>query len=157
MRVFDDPMTDQQEDELAELLRKDKDHDREISPEENSRMRELVRILYKTGSLEPDEEEELAGLHERQNRGIGCLTPSQANIMRDLEDHLNAGQPFNDKMRQHYNFLKQLQKLPSCLNPDQEDELEDMEGKNKEQRNFGALSGPIKKRLLAFWKMRYHP
>ena len=58
-------MTDQQEDELAELLRKDKDHDREISPEENSRMRELVRILYKTGSLEPDEEEELAGLHER--------------------------------------------------------------------------------------------
>lgn len=65
MRVFDDPMTDEQEDELAGLLRKMQDHEREIIPEETNRMRELVRILYKTGSLHPDEEEELAGLHER--------------------------------------------------------------------------------------------
>lgn len=84
---------------MNDLLRKEKDHEREITPDESSRMRELVRILYKTFGLEPDEEIELAHLHEKQNRGIGSLTPNQANILRGLDDHLNAGQPFNDKMQ----------------------------------------------------------
>ena len=49
-------MTAEQLDEMNDLLRKEKDHEREITPDESSRMRELVRILYKTFGLEPDEE-----------------------------------------------------------------------------------------------------
>ena len=108
MRVFEEPMTPRQMDELDELLHKEKDHVRDVTPEEAQRMKELARILIRTAELEPEEEKELEFLHAKQNKGIGNLTPKQAAILQGLEDHRNSGQPFNDRMNSHYNFLVKL-------------------------------------------------
>lgn len=153
MRVFEEPMTPRQMDELDELLHKDRGHTRDQTPTEAQRMKELARILYRTCELEPEEEKELEHLHAKQNQGIGNLTPKQAIVLQGLEDHLNAGQPFNDRMQRHYDFLTQLQNMPSCLNPLQEDELVEMEERNKNK----DISKPMQNRLKAFWRMKYHP
>ena len=63
------------------LLQKDKDVERNLTDDEQQRMRELVRMLYRGAELEPEEEKELLYLHQKQNRGIGGLTPGQYSIM----------------------------------------------------------------------------
>ena len=56
MRLFEQPMTGKQEAELAELLQKDKDVERNLTPEEQDRMIILAKILYKGAELDPEEE-----------------------------------------------------------------------------------------------------
>lgn len=116
-------------------------------------MKELVRIKYRGVELEPEEEKELDFLHRKQNHGIGGLTPGQYSILQQLKDYKEMGQPLNNKMEQSLDFLLQLQALPSQLNPPNETELGQMEDKNK--RN--DISSPVKNRLKAFWRMKYHP
>ena len=52
-------------EELGTLLRKEKDVERDVTPDEQSRMKELARILYRTAELEPEEEKELEFLHKK--------------------------------------------------------------------------------------------
>lgn len=63
MRLFELPMTQDQEEDLAALLLKDKDVERNLTPDEQQRMKELVRMLYRGAELEPEEEKELHYLH----------------------------------------------------------------------------------------------
>ena len=56
-------MTAAQEEDLASLLQKDKDIERNLTEDEQDRMRDLVKMLYRGAELEPDEERELAYLH----------------------------------------------------------------------------------------------
>lgn len=56
-------MTQDQEEDLAALLLKDKDVERNLTPDEQQRMKELVRMLYRGAELEPEEEKELHYLH----------------------------------------------------------------------------------------------
>jgi len=56
MRLFEQPMTGKQEAELAELLQKDKDVERNLTPEEQDRMIILAKMLYKGAELDPEEE-----------------------------------------------------------------------------------------------------
>lgn len=58
-------MNDDQMEELKDLLRRDKDHERDLTPDEQDRMKELVRILYRGAELEPEEEKELEELHAK--------------------------------------------------------------------------------------------
>lgn len=50
---------------MNDLLRRDKDVERSLQPEEKDRMMILVKMMYKGAELEPDEEKELLMLHRR--------------------------------------------------------------------------------------------
>ena len=77
IRLFDQPMNHEQEEEFADLLSHDKDHEWVIEKDEKNRFKELVRMLIRGAELEPEEEKELFYLHRKQNKGIGNLTPAQ--------------------------------------------------------------------------------
>ena len=56
-------MSPAEEEDLAYLLQKDKDIERNLNDQEQDRMKELVRMLYRGAELEPEEEKELYYLH----------------------------------------------------------------------------------------------
>jgi len=126
MRLFEQPMTPAQEAELADLLQRDKDVERNLTHDEQKRMKYLVKMLYRGAELEPEEENELLYLHQKQNRGIGGLTPTQYNILKQLKEYSETGQPVNDKVRQSIVLLQALQNQPSQLSSPLEAELVDM-------------------------------
>ena len=68
-------MNNEEEEEFAELLSHEKDHEWGMDDNDNNRFRELVRMQIRGAELEPDEEKELFKLHRKQNKGIGSLTP----------------------------------------------------------------------------------
>ena len=64
-RLFKDPLSEDEEDDFGKLLKKDKDIDRNLTPEQKNRLKELVRMLYRGVDLEPEEEAELVFLHAK--------------------------------------------------------------------------------------------
>ena len=58
------------------MLARDKKHEWGLEPDENQRLRELVRMRMRGAELEPDEENELFILHKKGNKGIGSTVPT---------------------------------------------------------------------------------
>ena len=58
-RLFKDPFTAEDERDLAQLLARDKESERDLTPEEQSRLKDLVRLLYRGVELDPKEQTEL--------------------------------------------------------------------------------------------------
>ena len=98
-----------------------------MQPDENARLRELVKMRIRGAELETDEEKELYQLHRKGNRGIGATTPGQLTRLIQLQEEDNSGQPLTPASEKQLEFLTELSAQPSQLNELQEQELGEME------------------------------
>ena len=90
-RLFEEPLSGEQLEEMNDLLKRDKGIERNLTPDEEDRMLMLVKMLYRGAELEPEEEKELQMLHKKQNEGIGSLSPTMLSILNMLKDEHDAG------------------------------------------------------------------
>ena len=65
MRLFEQPLTQEQADEYADLLDRDLDHERDITPQEHETLAALAQMQQRDVQLEPEDEEELERLHQK--------------------------------------------------------------------------------------------
>ena len=68
-------------------MNKFKDVERDITPDENQRMKELVNLVIHDAELSPEEKKELENLHAKQTRGIGGLTPNQFENLQQIKNY----------------------------------------------------------------------
>ena len=62
-------------------------------------------------------------IHKAQMEGIGEMNVKQQDVLDKINDISNK----NEHMIENYEFLRELQQQPDILNPDQRDEIKEIE------------------------------